>query len=283
MTTYTKSPFNYIGGKFKVLPEILPLFPDDIDTFYDIFGGGFNVGLNVSADKVIYNDIIPYVSEVYEQLNNLTVDEALTSIYDIINQYKLSMTNEEGFKQLRQDYNNGFKTWASFYVLTCYSFNYQYRFNNKHEYNSSFGKNRSQFSDTSKKKLTQFMNKLHSINVQFTNSNFKDINYSTITSNDFVYFDPPYLITTGNYNDGKRGFEGWSINDDKLLYSICDELHSRGIKFAMSNATHHKGEVNTELLEWSNKYNVIELDSSFAKSYNSKTENRTREVLIKNY
>lgn len=35
-----KSPLNYTGGKFKLLPQILPLFPNDINTFVDLFGGG---------------------------------------------------------------------------------------------------------------------------------------------------------------------------------------------------------------------------------------------------
>ena len=35
-----KSPLNYTGGKFKLLPQILPLFPNDINRFIDLFGGG---------------------------------------------------------------------------------------------------------------------------------------------------------------------------------------------------------------------------------------------------
>lgn len=38
--TYIKSPLNYVGGKFKLLPEIIPLFPTNINTFVDLFGGG---------------------------------------------------------------------------------------------------------------------------------------------------------------------------------------------------------------------------------------------------
>jgi site-specific DNA-adenine methylase len=37
---YIKSPLNYVGGKFKLLPEIIPLFPTSINTFVDLFGGG---------------------------------------------------------------------------------------------------------------------------------------------------------------------------------------------------------------------------------------------------
>lgn len=38
--TYIKSPLNYIGGKYRLLKQILPLFPANIDTFVDLFSGG---------------------------------------------------------------------------------------------------------------------------------------------------------------------------------------------------------------------------------------------------
>ena len=36
---YIKSPLNYTGGKYKLLPQIIPIFPSDINTFVDLFGG----------------------------------------------------------------------------------------------------------------------------------------------------------------------------------------------------------------------------------------------------
>jgi site-specific DNA-adenine methylase len=36
-TTYLKSPLNYIGGKQKILAQILPLFPAQINQFVDLF------------------------------------------------------------------------------------------------------------------------------------------------------------------------------------------------------------------------------------------------------
>lgn len=42
-----KSPLNYIGGKYKLLPQILPLFPEQINTFVDLFAGGLDVSINV--------------------------------------------------------------------------------------------------------------------------------------------------------------------------------------------------------------------------------------------
>ena len=53
---YIASPLNYIGGKARILDQILPYMPTDIDIFVDLFCGGCNVGVNVKANHTIYND-----------------------------------------------------------------------------------------------------------------------------------------------------------------------------------------------------------------------------------
>lgn len=40
MSNYVKSPLNYTGGKYKLLDDIIPLFPIKVDTFVDVFAGG---------------------------------------------------------------------------------------------------------------------------------------------------------------------------------------------------------------------------------------------------
>ena len=52
-----KSPLNYTGGKYKLLPQILPYFPSNINTFVDMFCGGLNVSANVKCKKIIANDL----------------------------------------------------------------------------------------------------------------------------------------------------------------------------------------------------------------------------------
>ena len=44
---YVKSPLNYTGGKYKLLPQLLELFPKQVNTFVDLFAGGGNVSVNV--------------------------------------------------------------------------------------------------------------------------------------------------------------------------------------------------------------------------------------------
>ena len=105
-----------------------------------------------------------------------------------------------------------------------------------------------------------------------------------MTAVDFVYADPPYLITTGTYNDGKRGFTGWNPNEETMLLKILEGLNDRGVRFALSNVTEHKGKENSILKEWieRNRFFVHELSMSY-KNSNYQTSNcdkgRTIEVL----
>ena len=62
---FLKSPLNYIGGKYKLLPQLTEYFPKNINTFVDLFSGGFNVGINVDSKKTICNDINSFIIDLY--------------------------------------------------------------------------------------------------------------------------------------------------------------------------------------------------------------------------
>ena len=102
-----KSPMNYVGGKYKLLPQILPLFPKNIETFVDLFCGGFNVGINVEAKNIVANDICLPVIEVYKGIQKEGMPNALNKVKNTIKEFGLSKTNEEGFKAIRDFYNKG--------------------------------------------------------------------------------------------------------------------------------------------------------------------------------
>lgn len=69
---YISSPLNYIGGKHKLLPQIIPLFPKNISTFVDLFCGSCNVGgINVNSEKVIFNDNLTFFRSPLKTLDFL--------------------------------------------------------------------------------------------------------------------------------------------------------------------------------------------------------------------
>lgn len=281
---YIKSPLNYTGGKYKILESVFQAFPKDIKTFVDVFAGGFNVGINVSAERIICNDQITYLIGLFQLFQKTEINDLLKEIKGIIEKYQLTQQNKEGYYALRLEYNKS-RDIIKLFVLTCYAFNHQIRFNNSHEFNSPFGRNRSSFNSNIEKNLTQFCQALQEKNIEFSNVDFMELDYSFLGENDLVYCDPPYLISTGNYNDGNRGFKDWKEKEEQELLGLLDKLDSKGIRFALSNVLYHKGMSNELLIEWSKKYKIHYIDKTYSNcNYQFKERNAvTVEVLVTNY
>jgi DNA adenine methylase Dam len=280
---YIKSPLNYTGGKHRLLPKIIPLFPKEINTFVDLFCGACNVGVNVTANKIVFNDYINYIPELFSKWKNKTSEEVLDYINQTVVKFDLSPTNKTSFEEFRRYYNET-KNIEDLFVLICFSFNYQMRFNNNQQYNSSFGKEASTLNSNILKNVTTFVNAIIEKNTYFINSDFRKIQLNKLGANDFIYCDPPYSITCGVYQDGKRGFKGWSKQDDLDLFNLLDTANDKNIKFAMSNMLTSKGLQNEQLIEWSNKYNVHYFDMKYGGcNYQRKTDDKDVEVLITNY
>lgn len=277
---YIKSPINYIGNKYKLISQIIPLFPDNISMFVDVFGGSGTVLINTKAEHYMYNDINPYVSSIFEGLVTEDTDEIVKKIEDIIAEYSLNKTNKEGFEKLRDDYNAGKNDWITLYTLMCHSFNHQFRFNNNRQYNSSFGKNRSYFSDRQREDLYA-MKKNISTDIVFSSDSFVDIDYSDFDEYDLLYFDPPYFASVGNYNDGKRGFEGWTEDHEKKLLELLDKLDAQGTRWALSNNLKYD---NPFLDKWKDKYHIHYLNGDYVNcNYHKIDRSKDIEVLITNY
>ena len=214
------------------------------------------------------------------------VDDILRHIAERIDKFQLSLENVEGYNSLRAYYNEE-RNPLDLFVLVAYSFNHQIRFNSHHQFNCPFGKNRSSYNSRIESNLKSFVERLQTIEHSFSSLNFDQIDLSQLSSNDFVYCDPPYLITTGSYNDGKRGFTGWGVSEERALLNILSDLNVRGVKFALSNVVEHKGRTNELLREWieSNGFIMHVLSMNYNNSNYQATnkEEKTLEVLVTNY
>lgn len=303
-TQLIQSPLNYTGGKYKLLPQILPLFPQGINCFVDLFCGGCNVGINVDSNSVIYNDIDEHLFYLFNTFKNLDKEVTFELIFKIIKDYDLSLVcengydyyncdsgsgvgsyNKERFLKLRDDFNHhkqeDYYYYLMLYVLIVYAFNNQIRFNAKGEYNLPVGKR--DFNKKMQTKLSAFIDRLHRQDCFFSCKSFTEFDVSDLTERDFVYVDPPYLITCATYNEQ----DGWNEDHEKELLKFLDGINSKQIRFALSNVLRSKGKENTILLEWlsKNNYTIHHLNYGYANSnYQTKDkQSKSEEVLITNY
>lgn len=274
---YFSSPLNFIGGKHDLIDFLKSHMPKKINTFYDLFGGGFNVGINSDANKVIYNDINFKVRELLEYITNANISEFYKYINQTISKLGLSKENKESYLKLREKYNNtpiSRRDCRDLFLLIMFGFQQQIRFNSNLDYNNPVGQ--AGFNDKILEKLISFARITKQKKVFYYSEDYSSfIDY--IKEDDFVYIDPPYLITLGSYNDGKRGFNGWNEKEESRLLAFLDKLNSKNIKFMLSNVLTHKEKTNQILKEWIIKHNhqVIE--------YGQKARGNRSEIIIVNY
>lgn len=274
-----ESPLNYSGSKAKMVPFIKSLLPNTIDIFVDAFGGGFNVGINVNANMVVYNDINPFVVTLIRSFQQNEPSEYFKSLKKIIKEYNLAPLHKEEYNTLRTKYNSSpieKRSPIMLYALILFGFQQQLRFNAHYGFNIPCGSR--YFNEQLVAKFISFTRRIQEKNVVFYNRSFD--NLKCLIDNDVLfYFDPPYRETTATYNDGKRGFEGWSIEHENKLCQFLDEIHSAKGKFMFSYVLNVGDFYNQNIDNWAkrNNYRIIDVPETQGR-YNDR-----REVLILNY
>ena len=160
---YISSPLNYIGGKARILDQMLPFMPTNIDIFVDLFCGGCNVGMNVPAGHTIYNDTSKPLISLIKALKRMKNETIIKRINELIDEFEFSRTRDHNFKYYGGDANKGvsaynrekflllrerFNTYPKkdnqyyilLYTLILFGFNNQLRFNDNGEFNLPVGK-----------------------------------------------------------------------------------------------------------------------------------------------
>ncbi len=275
-----EAPLNYIGSKAKIIPDIEKYTPNGIENYIDAFGGGFNVGINVSADKVRYNDLNYFVKGIIESLREFDTYSYIQYMRQIIKTYGLKKGDSEGYLAARNVYNSfPIEKRDPRFLLTIilYGFQQQIRFNSNHDFNNPVGVR--WFNDKILEKLISFSRRIKEIDCDFSCETYAAFANQSLNKT-FIYLDPPYMLTTGAYNDGKRGFNGWNTEQERELFDFCDRINEKGGQFMLSYVAEHKGKTNPRLLSWvkDNCYNMINLGNVIGIS-----GSRRKEVLIVNY
>ena len=175
---------------------------------------------------------------------------------------------------MRSYYNFNDKTAINLFALHIYAFQNMIRFNTKFEMNTPVGNN--ELSNGIKNRIISFKGKCEKI--EYYQGCYSKINIDELERGSVFYFDPPYFITKAEYNDGKRGLEGWNPEKEINLLEYLSKLDRKGFKFMLSNVLHHNGNEHTILLDWIKKNNYKKINiGETGKKYPRK------EVLILNY
>lgn len=295
-----RSPLFYVGDKYKLMKQLISLFPKEVNNFYEPFVGGGTVFLNIEAKKYYLNDIDKHLVNIHKFLisNAKNPEKFFKDVKRTIHKYKLSHSykadivpdslkkefkktyyarfNKGGYEKLRVCVNGNKKNDPLIlYILLIYGFNRMLRFNGGGKFNLPVGN--VDFNRNVVNALNNYFDFVSDKKIIISSKDFKKFfSDKKYFKNDFVYLDPPYLITASEYN------KFWDQKSESDLLSLIDNLNKKGIKFALSNVTHYNGDKNELLIKWMKKYKVHKIESNYI-SYHNNGKKKIKEVLIANY
>jgi len=256
---YQKPLLKWVGGKTQLLDSIVPLIPQSIENYYEPFVGGgsvlFAVLTLVNEGKIKINNtinaydsnakLIEFYTSVQQKPQELyDTIRVLSDTYNSINTLNGNRKpdNEEEAKTSKESYyyynrkifNNhettSINSAALFIFLNKTCFRGVYRESPKSGFNVPFGNYSSTINIVTKEEIMKVNSLIK--DVIFKTQDFQELN--TKSTQDFVYFDPPYYPLKS-----KKSFLGYTpngFNKHQELFDMLLKLKEKEVKFVMSNA-----------------------------------------------
>lgn len=240
------NPFlKWIGGKTKIMADIIETFPKHIHDYHEVFLGGGSVLLKVlslkkSGELTVTGDVYAY--DLNESLINVykNIQTDPEKVYDYICKYMDTYdrhdTKEKYYYELRNIYNSkrkigSYEASALFIVLNKLGFRGLYR-EGPNGFNVAYGHYKTTPAIPSKDQLMAISELISEVN--FVCADCEDTLRSLISkkssssgNKDLVYLDPPYVP------DGKNSFDrytgaGFDLKKHEALFKQIDELGREG-------------------------------------------------------
>lgn len=230
-------PFlKWAGGKYRLLHEITPHFPEGTCLVEPFVGAG-SVFLNTQFERYLLADIN------VDLINLFNVIKADVDGYIHASRERFShpQANTAAFYYAqRHAFNQStdpFQRSVIFLYLNRFGFNGLCRYNSNHEYNVPFGAYRTHYFPEAE--LRFFAQKAQS--ATFICADFVQVFQRLANTPDryVVYCDPPYAPTHQSTNFTQYAGGGFSLEQQCLLATYAQEAASRQIPVLISNHDTH--------------------------------------------
>lgn len=232
----SSGPFvKWIGGKGSLLPQLTPLFPDDVSErrHVELFVGGGALFFARRPQHAILTDVNDRLIRTYHAVRD--------SVDEVIERLTTFAASHAGDPQVtyyaaRERFNNDElsipELAAHFIYLNKTCFNGLYRENKKGAFNAACGTYKNPaIADWAT--LRSASRALAGVAIEATTF---EVAAERCGSCDFVYLDPPYEPVSRTASFTAYGAGGFDRDDQRRLASVFRWLDDRGCKVMLSNS-----------------------------------------------
>ncbi|MBK1986241.1 DNA adenine methylase [Sphaerospermopsis aphanizomenoides BCCUSP55] len=222
-------PFlKWAGGKSKLISQYKDYFPKYYQTYYEPFLGGGAVFFHLQPQQAVLTDINTDLIITYR-----CVRDNVEDLIELLQKHK-RLHNRDYYYEVRASLQgSNLEKAARFIYLNKTCFNGLYRVNSQGKFNVPLGRYKNpgicqeEVLRVASKALAQ---------AEIKKADFTQVLKYANSSDDFVFFDPPYypLSATSNFT----AYSTYSFGEiqQMQLRDVFAELAERGVKIMLSNS-----------------------------------------------
>lgn len=222
----------WVGGKTKLLPELLARMPTHYRGYYEPFAGGAALFFRLAPQRAVVADSNQDLIALYRAL----VRDPGAVIRRL--EHHRVAHDEDHYYATRAKWNDDHATWpaadraAAFIYLNKTCFNGLWRVNRAGAFNVPIGR----YADPP----ICVPDALRAAASVLSRAELRCSDYQTATrdakAGDFIYFDPPYDPVTPTANFTSYSANGFGEDDQRQLAVTAKRLVARGCRVMLSNS-----------------------------------------------
>jgi DNA adenine methylase len=222
----------WVGGKTKLLPELLARMPERYGRYYEPFAGGAALFFRLAPRRAVLADSNQDLIALYGAIANDTA-----AVIRRLERHRESH-DETHYYAMRDQWNQQHLSWpapdraAAFIYLNKTCFNGLWRVNRAGAFNVPIGR----YTDPP----ICVPDALRAAASVLGRAELRCADYRTAVADaragDFLYFDPPYDPVTTTSNFTSYSADGFGPDDQRALAQHAKQLVERGCKVMLSNS-----------------------------------------------
>lgn len=222
----------WVGGKTKLLPELLARMPERFGRYYEPFAGGAALFFRLAPKRAVLADSNPDLIGLYTAVRS-NVEAVIRRL-----QAHRDRHDEAHYYETRARWNDRDASWstperaAAFIYLNKTCFNGLWRVNRAGAFNVPIGR----YTDPP----ICVPEALRAAQQVLARAELRHADYRTAVrdarAGDFLYFDPPYDPVTPTANFTSYTANAFGADEQRALAETARELVARGCRVMLSNS-----------------------------------------------